>query len=178
MRKCDLCDKPAVVHEVTNKSGVHKEVHLCEDHAEEAGVQMDPPINQLVTQLMISKEPTVARSTRKTCRTCGMNFSSFSQNGVLGCPDCYESFARELSPMIERAQNGGTSHGGKCPRRGGVAIDEKLRIQRLFRQLEDAVAAEQYEKAAQLRDQLRELQPETRGVARQDPAGRPAPDRA
>ena len=57
MRKCDQCDKPAVVHEVTNKNGVHKEVHLCEDHAEEAGVQMGPPINQLVTQLMICKEP-------------------------------------------------------------------------------------------------------------------------
>ena len=101
-----------------------------------------------------------------------MNFSSFTQNEVLGCPDCYDSFARELSPMIERAQNGGTSHAGKCPRRGGASLDEKLRIQRLGRQLEDAVAAEQYEKAAKLRDQLRELEPETRGAAR------PAPDRA
>ena len=170
MKKCDQCDKPAVVHEVTNKNGVHNEIHLCEEHAEAAGVQMGPPISQLVTQLMITKDPKVARVARKVCRTCGMKFAAFSQTGVLGCPDCYDSFGRELSPMIERAQNGGTSHSGKCPRRGGASIDHKLRIQRLFRELEDAVAAEQYERAAELRDRLRDLQPEASGAGREDPA--------
>ena len=105
-----------------------------------------------------------------------MKFGSFTQTGVLGCPDCYESFPRELSPLIERAQNGGTSHAGKCPRRGGASIDETLRIQRLFRQLEDAVAAEQYEKAAKLRDQLRELRPET-GAAARRPSSQSEPNR-
>src|SRR5690606_474116 len=38
--KCDLCNRPAVVHEVTVKSGVKKEVHLCEVHAREAGIVM------------------------------------------------------------------------------------------------------------------------------------------
>ena len=42
---------------------------------------------------------------------------------MLGCPDCYEAFADQLGPMIERAQNGGTSHAGTCPRRGGASID-------------------------------------------------------
>ncbi len=36
--KCDYCDKPAVVHEVTFKNGQKNEVHLCEEHAQEAGV--------------------------------------------------------------------------------------------------------------------------------------------
>ena len=38
MKKCDLCDKPAVVHEVTVKNGVKKEMHLCEEHADAAGI--------------------------------------------------------------------------------------------------------------------------------------------
>jgi protein arginine kinase activator len=170
MRKCDQCDKPAVVHETTNKNGVQSEVHLCEDHAEQAGVHLGPPINQLVTQLMVCKEPATARGALKMCRTCGMTFGVFRQNGVLGCPDCYDSFSQDLSPMIERAQNGGTSHSGKCPRRGGASIDEKLQRQSLRRQLDDAVAAEQYERAAELRDRLRDVQPGPRGAGQEDPA--------
>ncbi len=38
--KCDYCDKPAVVHEVTVKNGQKNEVHLCEEHAQEAGVAL------------------------------------------------------------------------------------------------------------------------------------------
>jgi protein-arginine kinase activator protein McsA len=56
-QKCDHCDKPAVVHEVTVKNGVKSEVHLCHEHALEAGVAMPThqPINQLLTQFVISQ---------------------------------------------------------------------------------------------------------------------------
>ena len=158
--KCDLCDKPAVVHEVTVKNGVKHEVHLCEEHASEAGIALPghQPIDQLLTQFVVSKGGKPSKATKKACRTCGMSFAEFRQAGVVGCPDCYEAFADQLGPMIERAQNGGTTHCGKCPRRGGVSIDRQLLIQRLVRELDGAVAAEQYEKAAELRDRLREME--------------------
>jgi protein arginine kinase activator len=90
-----------------------------------------------------------------------MSFAEFRQKGVVGCPDCYDAFDRQLAPMIERAQNGATSHCGKCPARGGASIDRQLQIQRLVKELEDAVAAEQYERAAELRDRLREMETAT-----------------
>jgi protein arginine kinase activator len=160
MIKCDLCDKPAVVHEVTIKHGVKKEVHLCQEHANEAGIAMPghQPINQVLTQYVISKGEKPKRTARKSCPTCGMSFAEFRQKGVVGCPDCYEAFERQLAPMIERAQNGATSHSGKCPARGGASIDRQLQIQRMIKELEDAVAAEQYERAAELRDRLREME--------------------
>ena len=95
---------------------------------------------------------------------------------MLGCPDCYETFERQLTPMIERAQNGGTSHAGKCPRRVGVSLDRQLQIQRLIKEMEDAVAAEQYERAAELRDLARQgfdgryrIEPATEGGGRFPP---------
>jgi len=174
--KCDFCDSPAVVHETSIKHGVKHEIHLCEEHAKAAGLAVagHQPIEQLLTQFVVTKSGSRARTSRKTCPTCGMSFAKFRQAGVVGCPDCYEAFEKRLGPMIERAQNGGTSHCGKCPRRGGGSIDRQLRIQRMIKDLEDAVAAEQYERAAELRDRLQALESE---VPAAEP-GSAAPERA
>ncbi|MHC4414512.1 MAG: UvrB/UvrC motif-containing protein [Planctomycetota bacterium] len=161
--KCDLCDKPAVVHEVTLKNGVKEEVHLCEEHAQEAGVAMPShqPINQLLTQFVAAQAGQARAAARKTCRNCGMTFARFRQSGTLGCPHCYQAFEAQLAPLIERAQNGGTHHRGKTPRRAGASIDRQLQVQQLVKELDQAVASEQYERAAQLRDRLRGLDPKT-----------------
>lgn len=157
--KCDLCNRPAVVHEVTVKSGVKKEVHLCEVHAREAGIVMpgQQPINQLLTQFVISQSSRPAKVAHKTCQGCGLTFAQFRQTGRVGCPQCYTEFEAELSPLIERAQNGGNHHCGKAPRRAGISLDRQLLIQRLIKELDHAVAAEQYERAAKLRDRLTNL---------------------
>ena len=64
--------------------------------------------------------------------------------------------------MIERAHNGGNHHTGKTPNRAGTSIDRQLLIQRLVRELDHAVAAEQYERAAQLRDRLTSMDAQAR----------------
>jgi protein arginine kinase activator len=91
---------------------------------------------------------------------------------------CYTAFENELSPLIERAQNGGTHHAGKTPQRAGTSIDRQLLIQRLVKELDHAVAAEQYERAAKLRDRLSSLDVNTRASAapesKADGAGSPA----
>ncbi len=160
--KCDLCDRPAVVHEVTVKNGVRAEVHLCEKHATEAGVALpaSQPLSQVLTQLGAGPAAAKARSiaTRK-CPGCGTTFARFRQIGTLGCPQCYEAFEEHLAPLIERAQNQATHHRGKTPRRAGVSVDRQLQVQHLVKELDEAVAAEQYERAAQLRDRLRSLDP-------------------
>ncbi|MCI0363113.1 MAG: UvrB/UvrC motif-containing protein [Phycisphaerales bacterium] len=164
--KCDLCNKPAVVHEVTVRSGVKKEVHLCEAHAREAGIVMpgQQPINQLLTQFVISQTSKPTRAANKVCSGCGLPFSQFRQTGRVGCAECYQSFDAELSPLIERAQNGGTHHTGKTPRRAGASIDRQLLIQRLIKELDHAVAAEQYERAAKLRDRLSTMDVPNRSI--------------
>ena len=161
---CDHCDKPAVVHEVTVRNGVRAEVHLCREHAEEAGVSMpsQQPINKLLTQFVMSQTSGRAKArAKKSCPTCGMTYSKFRQSGTLGCPDCYEAFEKQLTPLIERAQNGATHHRGRTPRRAGASVDRQHQVRQLVKELDQAVSSEQYERAAELRDRLRNLDPET-----------------
>ena len=160
-QKCDRCDRPAVVRETILKQGVHKEVYFCEEHAKEAGIAMPGhmPTKQILTQLLVPQAES-ARVLKRSCSTCGLTFAQFRQGGTLGCPACYEAFHGHLASLIERAQNGGTQHIGKVPRRVGPTIDRQLRIQRLAKELDDAVVAEEYERAAKLRDSLKDLQPE------------------
>lgn len=154
--KCDLCNNTAVVHEVTVKAGVQKEVHLCEEHAREAGVTVPhAPLDQLLTQFVQTGR--AARKAKKTCEDCGMTFAQFRQSGSLGCPRCYETFDEQLSPLIERAHNGASHHQGKAPRRAGASTDRQALLQRLLKELDQAVTTEQYERAANLRDRLRGL---------------------
>lgn len=172
--KCDLCDNPAVVHEVTVKNGVKREVHLCEQHAREAGIPIPgtQPINQLLSQFVKSQQPakkkspstgSKIRTARKaSCPACSMTFSQFRQSGVLGCPECYEAFDRQLTPLIERSQCSASNHVGKTPKRAGISLDRQRLIQQLTKELDIAVNAEQYERAAQLRDRLQQMT--TRGA--------------
>jgi protein arginine kinase activator len=153
---CDHCDKPAVVHETVVKNGVTKEVHLCQAHAAAAGYVL--PEHQPLNQLLSSITPTGRRGAASvTCPECGMSVAQFRQAGTLGCEHCYEAFGKALEPLIERAHAGGTHHVGRAPRRSGDGIDLRALRMRLVRELDEAVAAEQYERAAELRDRLHEL---------------------
>lgn len=174
--KCDKCDKQAVVHEVVIQKGVKQEVHLCSEHAAESGYviqsQVTGPINQLLGQFMVSHAGKAGQP-RKTCPSCGLTLGQFRKSGVLGCPDCYEAFEEQLDPIIQRAHAGATHHIGKSPNRAGDAVDRQMELRRLMRELDQAVAAEAYERAAEIRDRLMNLEPESgEGGRTGEPGGR------
>jgi protein arginine kinase activator len=153
--KCDYCDKPAVVHEVSVKGGVKKETHLCAHHAKELGIEVaTQPINQLLTHFVFQQAGKAGTATRKACPECGMTWTNFRQTSLLGCPKCYDTFEQQLGPLIERAQHGALHHVGKSPTKSGGEVDRQLERRQLLKQIKEAVAAEQYERAAKLRDRL------------------------
>ncbi len=87
-----------------------------------------------------------------TCPDCGVRFMEFRTLGRLGCPTDYQVFAKGLLPLLGRSQ-GATRHVGKLPRRPTVGSNRpRLRLRSEFRA---AIALEDYERAASLRDQLR-----------------------
>jgi len=165
-RKCDRCDREATVHEVTIKDGAKVEKHLCESCAREEGVvvQAHAPINELITKFVMSHSGQGATATRsQACGACGLKYQEFRQHGLLGCAECYKSFESQLGPLVERAQDGATHHIGKAPASVVGSVDRQQRIVTLRKQLTDAIAAEQYERAAQLRDQLMHVEKKPEG---------------
>ncbi|MEQ8844049.1 MAG: UvrB/UvrC motif-containing protein [Phycisphaerales bacterium] len=161
-RKCDRCDQEATVHEVVIKNGQKMEKHLCESCAQVDGIAMQshPSINELITNYTITQSggsgPQQKCSTT-SCQTCGMSYAQFRKHGLLGCSDCYATFEESVGPLIERAHEGATHHVGKRPRRAGGLVDRQQRISALRKQLHAAIASEQYEEAALIRDQLLEF---------------------
>jgi protein arginine kinase activator len=184
MKKCDHCDNEATVHEVTVRNGVKIEKHLCESCAAQQGISIQPatPINELIKHYVLSHgltpmpATTAAQGRAHVCPTCKTTFNEFRQHGLLGCPDCYRVFESQLGPLLERAHDGGIKHAGKLPKRllGAAAPaqrpqvqpqprpivdldDRAARLRKIRRQLELAVAAEKYEEAAKLRDELKKI---------------------
>ena len=79
------------------------------------------------------------------CPVCGFSIEDYRRTGHLGCPDCYTVFAKELNPDEEDETE-------MCDEAPAVT---KARLQK---ELQQAIAREDYEYSAQLRDQINALQ--------------------
>lgn len=156
---CQRCKKQtATVHLTDLVKGEKRERHLCEECAGQEGVAVKPhiSINDVLNSFLMS-QTSIQELAKLKCPECGISFVEFRSQGLLGCPRDYDVFGEPLASVIERAQDGQTRHAGKAPGQT-VRIDprqqERLRLQR---ELREAVEREDYERAAQLRDQLGEL---------------------
>lgn len=158
--KCDRCNSQATVHLIEIKGGQKVEKHLCEQHAVEENVAVKvshAPLNELLEKFVLKAAATEAPA--PSCERCGLTYEEFRKTGLLGCPECYDAFEAALTPLMERAHEGASRHVGKVPSRTGVDELRHQRLMQLRRELEEAVASEQYERAAKLRDQLNQSEP-------------------
>ena len=163
--KCDNCNKQATVHLTELKSGKKIEKHLCEQCAaqnEGLPVKSHMPINELLTNFVMAHSGLAeAKEAGTACEHCGMSWSDFRQGGLLGCAHDYQLFERDLTPLLQRAHENNTHHIGKVPaRRGGSGVPMKrsVDVAKLRKELQKAVEAEDYERAAKLRDQIKQAE--------------------
>lgn len=160
--KCDKCDKPDAVHltEITDGNKVEK--HLCEDCAVSEGIAMkaNVPISQLLEDFVLQSAPSETGQPHEDlqCDVCGLSFAQFRQEHLLGCPHDYDVFEQALQPVLEHAHEGASRHVGKVPGRAPAAQRKQNAILRLRAELRGAVAAEDYEQAASLRDRIKEME--------------------
>lgn len=162
--KCDNCANPATVHLTEIRSGKKIEKHLCEKCAAATegfpAAKTHTPINELLTNFVLAHSGG-QKETTTACPTCGLTWAEFRQGGLLGCENDYAVFEKDLTPLVQRAHDGATHHTGKSPaRRGGPATPSRKAVDltKLRKELARAVDAEDYEKAAKLRDQIRQAE--------------------
>jgi protein arginine kinase activator len=155
---CCVCkQKEATVH-LTQIAGekMHK-VDLCEECAKDKGVN-DPAAFSLADMLLglgVSQEmEEAAGGAELKCPQCGFTQADFKKAGRLGCAHCYETFSEGLENLL-KTMHKGTRHKGKIPLalRGSQSLREKLAA--LQKKLEKAVQDEDFELAAQLRDEIK-----------------------
>lgn len=157
---CQRCNTSKATVHITDTAPKKRERHLCEDCAEKEGVivKQHHHTANTILQEFIKQKVGADETDDLTCPHCGMTFQEFQSKGVLGCPHDYEVFHRVLTPLLERAHGGGTQHMGKVPPKANAAVKQQAGLIKLRRELQDAIEQENYERAAKVRDRIKDLE--------------------
>lgn len=157
---CQFCkQKDATVHLTQIVENEVKKVDLCENCAKEKGV--NDPAGFSLADLLLGlgasqqiEEAGDAKGGGLRCVSCGYTQADFKKSGRLGCSDCYDVFADGLDPLL-KPMHKGIRHKGKVPGPLRRATDLNQQLLTLEKDLQGAIAREDFEQAAQLRDQLK-----------------------
>jgi protein arginine kinase activator len=157
---CCVCkEKEATVHLTQIAGEKMQKVDLCEECAKTKGVN-DPTgfsLADLLLGLGASQEiEQAAGGTNQRCPRCGFTQSDFKKAGRLGCPECYDTFAEALGGLL-KTMHKGTRHVGKAPESLRQSRDISDRLKQLQKRLGTAIEEEDFEEAAILRDEIKQM---------------------
>jgi len=169
---CEDCGKrPATLHLTKIVNGEKTEYHICEQCAKEKGDVISGFSNFSIHNLLsglLNFDPmtkgnnhtgnqSAAPSKPLHCENCGLTYAQFSKSGRFGCSDCYQFFGARLDPLFRRI-HGNTNHIGKVPERTGGQLKIRKELEQLKNALQQYIATEEFEKAAEIRDRIRALE--------------------
>ena len=176
---CSECGKnPATVHLMQSVNGVKTERHLCAECARKhPELQMSfanvglgafgaENLFQKFFNFGFGDMPFLGMPQQTSCPTCGESLADFRETGLLGCPDCYDTFSDQIIPVLQRS-HGNTQHTGETPEAAknepaatDAEAEKRKQIYDLQEQLAKAVKEEDFEQAAKLRDEIKSLKGE------------------
>ncbi|MFH1011582.1 MAG: UvrB/UvrC motif-containing protein [bacterium] len=159
---CERCsEQPASVEFVQIIGNVRKHTYLCREcaleHSLEGPIETLRAFAQQIFQQWLAaageqKEP--LEIPEAPCRECGTTFRKFLESGLLGCPVCYAEFHDALKPVLRRLHGVTRMKTAESER---DAESQKARHMELEAELQKALAGENYELAAKIRDELKKI---------------------
>ncbi len=167
--QCDFCDSKATVFFTQIIDGNSKKTNLCDACAASQGVtdpegfllpSIDFPVSGSKSEVkddLPEAPPAPVMDGKTCCPDCGFAFDDLKKTGRLGCSGCYQFFREEIKHNLA-GMHKGTSHTGRVPEGMVEAFQTRQRLEALNKEMDDAVSAEDYEKAAQLRDQISQIE--------------------
>lgn len=140
--KADLCEACAKAKKVDDPTGLSlfqdlkkMEMHKPKEKPKQSDLELDK---------------------QRQCDFCNYTQSRFKKTGRLGCSRCYEVFEEGLEQVF-KSMHRGIRHMGKVPKKLQNAIELRKRKRALRSQLEVAIQKEDFEEAALIRDELKEI---------------------
>ena len=95
--KCQSCGKKeATVKYYENINGVKKELHFCSECASKIGFTHFPDI----FSPMFVSIPDYNYDEVLKCGKCGYTLDDYAKAGVFGCPECYNTFEKNLDELF------------------------------------------------------------------------------
>lgn len=158
---CENCKlNTATTHIKNTVNGVTGEYFLCPECAAKLGFnnfnffKLDDFWNSLLNEPLNKKEI-------KRCKTCNTSFEEIVNSGKMGCADCYIEFRDEIMPTVLKIQGKSKHIGVKPDTVADKAEDNSIEL--LEKELKEAIENEEFEKAAKIRDELREKRDKSNG---------------
>ena len=156
--QCMICKQnEAKVHLTQIDGDKMQKVDLCEDCANKKGIN-DPKTFSMADQLLGLGAATEIGQTSTgeeiKCPTCGFTQADFKKAARLGCSECYQTFSEGLEGLL-KTMHKGTRHIGKVPTALRQSRDLADRLKTLQKKLDRAIAQEDFEEAASLRDEIK-----------------------
>lgn len=169
---CEICKKRPVAIAFTQVINNKKtQLAVCMKCAEEKGITNPlaglPEVfgkivaNILGEELMLGATEMSKKSSGRSCPKCNTSLDKFEKTGLLGCDECYHFFEKELAVLLRRI-HGSNKHIGSRPRPRRVVSSPKD-VVKLRAELAQAISKEKFERAAELRDLIRDAEREGNG---------------
>ena len=160
---CQKCGKyAATTHIKTVINGKVAEQKLCGYCAAKGGYVgfSSDNFTNLMASILAKSMQVNSNLTFLRCSSCGATFADIAESGKVGCANCYKEFYDELLPYLKRI-HGSIKHTGKTSGEKQLTVAcEKNTITELKSKLASLVAAENYEEAAKVRDEIKRMEAE------------------
>jgi protein arginine kinase activator len=134
-----------------------QKVDLCESCAKTKGVNEPGGFSLADLLLGLGASQEIAQSGSGEdirCPNCGFTQADFKKAGRLGCAECYTAFSEGMENLL-KTMHKGIKHLGKVPVALRQSRDLTDRLKALNKKLEKAIATEDFEQAAVLRDEIK-----------------------
>ena len=156
MSLCQICkQREARVYFTQIINGVKTKMSVCRKCAGTDGIKID--LNSLITGLLSIQKQDIDTTDRVLqCDGCGMTIDEFNSTGKMGCNKCYEVFFDPMQQLLNRI-HGNTHHRGKIPNKSESQQLTVTKIDELKKELSECIKIEAYERAAEIRDRIKEL---------------------
>ncbi len=161
---CQYCkQRKATIHVKENVNGHFSERYLCDYCAEEMNQGTSPfsfSVHDLLSDYLDQEMPPDTQRKalgEKACPHCGQTYRHYKKIGLFGCAECYKVFRPRIMPIIRRIQ-GSNQHIGKVPEKIEQIQRFQKEVEHLQSILKEAVAKEEYEKAAEARDRIKSFE--------------------
>lgn len=155
MVTCDKCSKPAsvFVSAILDSKTCLKQ-SFCLEHAKDRGILSSNAYALLEEELFYTK---AGSSQTAKCSHCSYPKHLFEKTGLVGCSYCYEELRNDILRLLLKLHKG-TIHVGKITKAHFDRLSAQNQILNLSQELQQLIASESFEKAAALRDAIKELE--------------------
>ncbi len=166
---CMKCHQRPATVQVHDPSGSAEAVCLCLGCAATVYGRdlVTGAADRLLEELQATENDSAATAPPGRCAGCGLTGRELQRRGKVGCAGCYDAFAAYFEDLVPRL-HGASQHCGGRVGEASAAARQRIEIERLRLELDQAVAEEAFERAAEVRDALRRLESPSQPAARRD----------